>query len=306
MFLQQASYTPSFGGLGLRRRRVGNGGSPTFPSNYHPEHRGLADLTHQEVVARIEADLQAAYPPQGSAISGSHGPDTIWRITGIPDKYFNNVTHAGWPASEARDRVSAMIELLDSCGVDYSWWVGPSCSPANLPELLETQGMVYQEDFPGMAIDLRNLRDESAEIEGLEIARVEDADALAHFVHAFTVATNSDPAIEPGLLHLLTRSGYDEADNWSHYVGALNGEIVMTTSAFTGAGVAGIYLVATLPRERRRGMATAIVRHALQRARDAGYSIGTLQASKEGLGMYRALGFREYCRFAFYVRRPLQ
>lgn len=277
-----------------------------FPYSDHHERRGLADLSHQEIVAMIEADLQAAYPPQGSAISESDSPNSTWRVTGIPDRYFNNVTRASWPASEVADRVRAMIEQLDTHGVDYSWWIGPSSSPAELPELLETHGMVYQEDFPGMAIDLQALRDESVAIKGLEIARVEDAGELAHFVHAFTAATNSDPAIEPGLFNLLTRSGYGECDHWIHYVGALHGETVATTSAFTGAGVAGIYLVATVSTERRRGIATALVRQALQQARDAGYSIGTLQTSQKGLGVYRALGFHEYCRFAFYVRHPLR
>jgi ribosomal protein S18 acetylase RimI-like enzyme len=279
---------------------------PTFPSGRHPERRTLASLSREEIVALIEADLQAAYPPQGSAISESTGPDSIWRITGIPDKFFNNVTHVSWPGSEAAHRVRDMIGELDDLGVDYSWWIGPSSSPANLPDLVEAGGMTFQEDYPGMAIDLQNLRDESAVPEGLEIARVEDAGGLARFVRAYTIASDAEAAIEPGLLHLLARSGYGDSDHWTHYIGALDGVAAATTSVFTGAGAAGIYLVATVPAQRRRGIATALVVEALRRAWHAGYSIGTLQTSKEGLGLYRALGFREYCRFAFYVREHLR
>jgi GNAT superfamily N-acetyltransferase len=266
--------------------------------------RALCELSHDEIVSTIEADLRGGYPPQGASISNSDGPDSIWRVTGVPDKYYNNVTYASWPPSEAAARVRAMIDELDAHSVDYSWWVGPSSSPAELPELLEANGMAYQEDFPGMAIDLRSLPTKASTRADLEISRVDDARELAEFVRVFAAATGPGPSLEPGFLRLLTASGYRESDQWTHYVGALDGRVVATASAYTGAGVAGIYLVATLPTERRRGIATTLVRHVLRQARLAGYTIGTLQSSKEGMGLYQGLGFREYCRFAFYTRRP--
>ena len=213
-----------------------------------------------------------------------------------------------WSSSEATHHVRRLIEELDTYGVDYSWWIGPSSSPGELPELLEAHGMVYQEDFPGMAIDLRYLRDEPSELralQDLEIFRIDDTDQLDAFTHAFTVATNSNLEIQPGLTRLCTMSGYGETDHWSHYAGTLDGKTVATTSLFTGAGVAGIYLVSTIPTVRRRKIATTIVTHVLKQARDAGYTIGTLQSSKEGLGLYQKLGFREYCRFPFYTRHSL-
>ncbi len=196
-----------------------------------------------------------------------------------------------------------MIGELDNHGVDYSWRIGPSSSPANLADFVESHRMTFQENYSGMAIDLQTLRDEFAMPDGLEIARIEDAGGLDR---AFTVASDAEAAIEPGLLQLLARSGYGDSDHWTHYIGALDGVAVATTSVFTGAGTARIYLVATIPDLRCRGIASALVFEALRRARDAGYSIGTLQTSSEGLELYRALGFREYCRFAFYVREHLR
>ncbi len=170
-----------------------------------------------------------------------------------------------------------MIGELDNHGVDYSWRIGPSSSPANLADFVESHRMTFQENYSGMAIDLQTLRDEFAMPDGLEIARIEDAGGLDR---AFTIASDAE--------------------------GALDGVAVATTSVFTGAGTARIYLVATIPDLRCRGIASALVFEALRRARDAGYSIGTLQTSSEGLELYRALGFREYCRFAFYVREHLR
>ena len=136
-----------------------------------------------------------------------------------------------------------------------------------------------------------DLPDDASQLRDLEISRVDVADRLAQFVHAFTVATGSDPLSELGFLRLLTATGYGESDQWGHYVGALDGRVVATASAFTGAGVAGIYLVATLPTERRRGIATTLVGHVLQQARLTGYTIGTLQASKVAWACTELLDF---------------
>ena len=270
--------------------------------------RTLSELTTEEIVAIIESDLHGAYPPQGNSLSKSDGPDAIWRVTGIPDKYFNNVTYVNWPSTEATHRVKRLVEELDSYEIDYSWWISPSSSPDELPKILEAHSMIYQEDFPGMAIDLRYLRDQPSELSGIEdlkISRINNKDELDEFTHTFTVATNSNPEIQSGLTRLLNMSGYGQTDDWAHYAGTLHGKTVATTSVFTGAGVAGIYLVSTIPEARNRKIATTIVKHVLKQAREAGYNIGTLQSSKEGLGLYLKLGFREYCRFPFYTRYPL-
>ena len=270
--------------------------------------RTLPELTSQETVAIIESDLSGAYPPQGMSLSKSDGPDAIWRVTGVSDKYFNNVTYVSWVPEEAPIRVKRLIEEFNTYGVDYTWWIGPSSSPADLPKLLEANGMVYQEDFPGMAIDLQNLQDEYAEltdIQGLEISLINNKVQLNDFVHAYIVATDSNPEMQSGLARLFAMSGYKKADHWSLYVATLHGKTVATTALFTGAGVAGIYLVSTIPEVRRRNIATTIVTFVLKQARDAGYTIGTLQSSEEGLGLYQKLGFRKYCSFPLYTRYHL-
>ena len=173
--------------------------------------RILSDLTSQEIVHIIESDLRGAYPPQGMSLAKSDGPDAIWRITGVLDKYFNNVTYVSWVPEEAPIRVKRLIEKFNTYGVDYTWWISPSSFLVDLPKLLEANGMVYQEDFPGMAIDLQNLHDEYAEltdIQGLEISLIDNKVQLNDFVHAYIVATDSNPQMQSGLARLFTMSGY--------------------------------------------------------------------------------------------------
>lgn len=62
---------------------------------------------------------------------------------------------------------------------------------------------------------------------------------------------------------------------------------------YTDGRVAQIEAVATLAKHRGRGLASAVVPHALSRARDAGCTLVFLQVEAEDgpLGLYRRLGF---------------
>ena len=77
-----------------------------------------------------------------------------------------------------------------------------------------------------------------------------------------------------------------------------------TIELFTGAGVASVQYVVTLPAVRRQGIAAAMTRHALRAAGQLGYRVAVLTASPDGFGVYHRLGFREYCRFRRFEWEP--
>jgi len=69
----------------------------------------------------------------------------------------------------------------------------------------------------------------------------------------------------------------------------------------THANVTGVYYVATIPEQRKKGFGTAMMHYLLQLAKTKGYFIATLQASKEGKNLYERLGFKECCRYQEYA-----
>jgi GNAT superfamily N-acetyltransferase len=88
------------------------------------------------------------------------------------------------------------------------------------------------------------------------------------------------------------------------YTGFLDNQPVATALLFLAAGIAGIYAVSTIPAARRKGIGAWMTLLPLLRARSSGYKIGILFASHMGVGVYRSLGFQEYCKIASYRWAP--
>ena len=91
---------------------------------------------------------------------------------------------------------------------------------------------------------------------------------------------------------MLASLGLHDGAPLRHYVARRGGEPVASATVFLGAGVAGLYFVATPPAWRGAGLGTAVTLHALAAAGSAGYDTAVLGAEAPAVNLYRRLGFR--------------
>lgn len=70
------------------------------------------------------------------------------------------------------------------------------------------------------------------------------------------------------------------------------------------AGDCGVSFVATIPKARRRGLATRVMSQLLHDARAHGCRTTTLQATDVGHKLYARLGYRKLCDMELWERRP--
>jgi GNAT superfamily N-acetyltransferase len=83
----------------------------------------------------------------------------------------------------------------------------------------------------------------------------------------------------------------------------LDGEPAAVALALHHDADCGVSFVATVPRARRRGLATRVMREAIGEARAHGCTSTTLQATDLGERLYARLGYRRLCDMQLWERR---
>jgi len=94
---------------------------------------------------------------------------------------------------------------------------------------------------------------------------------------------------------------YGEGSPFEIYVGYIESIPVVTGILVMHANVGGIYYIMTHPDYRKRGYGTEMMTFLLLRAKEKGYHMATLQASRSGRSLYQKLGFEPKCRFIEYA-----
>jgi len=269
----------------------------------------LNELSTRALVNAIEANLFAFLPlwRRWPAAAIHDGPDLLWSLTGFPIPLFNSVMRANLARDEVEAAIASVVARGRSRDVPLLWWTGPATRPADLGERLTAGGFVHVEDAPGMAADLRDVRDPRELPDGLPpapglvVEQVADLATLREWCAAMCAGYEMPAAFGETYYDCLINLGLEAQAPLRHYLGRLEGEPVASATLFLGAGVAGIYDVSTIPAARRRGIGAVMTVHPLQDARADGYRIGILHSSAAGLAMYRRLGFGQYCSIGQYL-----
>jgi len=262
----------------------------------------LKDLSAPTLVTAIKANLFEWYRYLGRSPKAElyDSPKLTWLLTGISNSFVNGVLRT----QVEPDNVDAIIEKtlahFKSRNVTrLSWWTEPGTQPMDLGEYLLAHGLAYTDGGPGMAVDLLALNENVTAPSNLTIERVGDTVTLKKWAYASITGFEHPETDVNTWFDVFTGLGFDLP--LRNYVGILSGEPVATSELFLAAGVVGIYVVATVPEARRQGIGAALTLAPLREARAMGYRIGILHSSPMGVGVYRQLGFQEYCTMSHYV-----
>lgn len=263
----------------------------------------LQDLSTARLISAIEENLFAVFSayrqwPQAEVHDEA---EMLWINTDVPFPLFNGVLRTRLAPASIDAAIQSLIAQAAARNMPRLWWTGPTTQPADLGKHLERHGFVSEGQLPGMAIDLAHLNENLPMPGGLSVQRVTDDATLKQWGQVCAAGFGLPDFMAAAFYDLMSSVGLDI---FLAYLGWQNDRPVATSAMILAAGVAGMYNIATIPEARQQGIGAIMTLWPLREARLRGYKAGILHASQTGMGIYRSLGFREYCQLGQYVWPP--
>jgi GNAT superfamily N-acetyltransferase len=219
---------------------------------------------------------------------------------GVIFQMFNTAFLSGPVANETelKQRIRLPVAHFNQRGQEWAYWVCEDWieQPARKRSRrwFEHYGLRLSTELPGMIAD--RILPPVRPLPRIDVRRVRGAPTWNAFCEIGSICFHVPIT--------WFREVFDNASVWDgfmSYVGYVDDEPVSTTSIVSGAGVIGVYNVATLPGSRRRGFGEAVMRQALDEVRrELGVERVILQSTPAGLALYERMGFRTVARVSVY------
>jgi ribosomal protein S18 acetylase RimI-like enzyme len=264
----------------------------------------LSELSgKQSVKSSIQANWEAYHYCLGRSpkVELSMGRYLSWLVTDLPDHFMNLVVSTGLPSEGIDDLIESALVHFRSKNVRKLSWLAHAGLPfTEMHKAMLTHGLTFRESFATkMAVNLASLPESLPTHPDLKIVPVGDECALRQWIHVASIGFKISEKFEKVWYDFFADAIFNP--QFQTYLALLNGKPVGTSQLFLSEGVAGIYNVTCIPEARGRGIGSAITLAPLLHAREMGYRIGILQASKQGYNIYRRLGFQDLGDLSVYL-----
>jgi ribosomal protein S18 acetylase RimI-like enzyme len=228
-------------------------------------------------------------------------PGVSIAAAGVTFQMFNSAFFSAPITSEAelRQRIYLAMSHFNVRGLEWACWV---CEDWMDPrtrrrsrQIFERQGLRHSVDLPGMVAE--RILPPSKPLPTLEVRRVGDIATREAFCAIGSVCFHV-PLV-------WFREVFDNRQVWSRfaaYVGYHNEDPVSTAAIVLGGDAMGVYNVATIPGQQRRGYGEAVMRYALaETRREHGLERSILQSTPAGYRLYERMGYRQITRVSVYA-----
>lgn len=260
------------------------------------------DTPSPEWVARqVESNLAGYWLSLGRLANGRLyvSNELSWEYTGGP--YFNRVVDPQLSEQTVDQRIEEIKRTFDHRAAAVTWLLGPSTTPPDLGQHLSEKGCTFQESWAGMTHSLSVVGDPPEMPDSVAVTEVRDQSTSREWL---TVVSRSF-GLPRSVRRLLRRSvtaqtSASEHELWKHYLLYVNGRPAAASTLFVRDGVAGIYLVSTVPEMRGMGLGSYATWLALREAKEMGCSLAVLQSTYQARSLYERLGFRYCCDIGVY------
>lgn len=259
----------------------------------------LMDTHTMAVQAWLSSRAPGAATFQGEGIRASS--------TGLGVPLLNLALGYDYPPATDESAVVQDIEAVKAFfaerGVPWLWWIGPRPNRPAIEARLKRHGLVSERPgLPAMAATLTSERPPyPPSIITWEAETLEDLRAASHIRRvAFRFPQGQGQSYFENM-----------PDSWLNnpqarlFLAGFSGDRPASIGALIyGAGLPGVYIMATLPDHGRRGLGKAILTRILDEAASGNPPFIVLTASRYGFPLYRQFGFQHIFDYKIYQPQP--
>ena len=227
--------------------------------------------------------------------------------TGFKLPLLNLALGCNFPVGMSDEEIGGEVETVkrffSERNVPWYWWMNTEPSPKHIGQILKKHGLEY--DAPPLPAMLAPLKqDLSALPKYDESIRVWRAGSISDLQAASRIRRIAFGFKEGEALTYFEDMAQDWLSDESparlYLAGSSESDPVSIGAVIQGAGIPGIYVMATLPEHHRKGFGKAILTALLHEAANMEGDLVALTASEAGAGLYAQFGFMHLFDFDFY------
>jgi GNAT superfamily N-acetyltransferase len=224
--------------------------------------------------------------------------------TGIQVPLLNQALGACYPqdcqVDEVENEIKSVQAFFEGLRVPYYWWLSPFCQPENMPSLLEKHGLSGRDGLlPAMGAFLPGEYNGQIDPE-ITVWKAEDVEDLKAASFIRRIGFRFPEGIALDYFEAMPESWLNPEGPAHLFLARLgDGPPAAIGALIYGAGMPGVYVMATLPVWQQKGLGKAIMVRIMDEASThSNDRIIGLTASQIGFLLYSQFGFQhlfDYC-----------
>jgi GNAT superfamily N-acetyltransferase len=261
-----------------------------------------------KIVERHTLTVQAWLSSRSPEAARFEGKGVKASSTGFKIPLLNLAIGCDFPAGSCEkdvdEEVKAVIEFFARRNVPWYWWMNTQPAPKNIAQILAKHGLAY--DAPPLPAMLAPLSQDKESFpiydEKIHVWRARSIADLQAASRIRRMAFKFPEGEATSYFEDMPSDWLDDSSPARLFLAGENENAPVSIGAvIEGAGIPGIYVMATLPEHHRKGYGKAILTRLLSETASSGNQMIALTASKAGFALYSQFGFYHLFDFDFYL-----